>query len=1673
MSTRVVYPWIAINDEMNDDYRNTVVEIGLNHLNAATPDLAAHAKRVLSHYVRIRGFRSNWVDNAPVGRCLPTVIIAFTRNDKVTSTVIALWAEAKVDVIMELSAASENVLFAPYDNFDWEDAVQGFVQDQTLSDLQDVAERLCEGREEVEQDHLRLAAYWLSGVQSSRLLVEQESGESRDVFVQIAPDISPSSDPSPERSVDAVQSMQNGHDDHYPQEVTVDMPQLSAAPSGLAMNDLSALSLDELDQAVIGQAEKTSEIHQTLLVSVAKLHTALTVSNITVAAELQTLILPKFELWRQSREFLFRYLRSAHLGLEQATQERPDLAKELLPILPIPEELNEDIEPVLEYISATIRRVRQYDADRAKLIEGASVKQLELDDILRKLTLWGDGDSEEALDVAHFDMEILAHLTIKEIQDVDNRIKFDLDRFRGKLEQAELANRGRLVAYANLVKRLDVSLGSGPLSVSALLADVDRYLLELTIEERKATEYSLSRLVEEHRMGQERQAEKLAAALHQAWNDQQCVDLVCELISDHRNLDACLLLLSAIEVHSPTFQLELSSDLFHGLHNGLVTLAQGQDCWLWSRIAARILPHLDMCDSSSHAELALLTLAAHVYAPDSLPASFLWQVSHEWPRPDMQSWSTIWRAMRDGVTVRIDTDTATARLRSDLDVARDFAENVFERQTTGLYIKAGSVADRKYRKVLNSHLLPDVEKYHVQLRKLEVALMSAQTAKIGSIRARIAESALELDDLCSRDAVKVLFEQGLAADGMDNFHAFHGKKTMSILNDALSATARYARALLAFSDAMLNPETEIDPTNLRAELDAAAMLSPSALSWIETIEMSVHGPAVKEDATLPEVDITILECITGQAESARRFPRLAGSMVQQSFSWPTLLERLLFELSHPVADATEAARILIDSEAPNQALLFAEELPVELQKEAIALSEELRRKFETLRNELIRLGGDPSVVTDAIIRLHMWGYAIKSITLDIDELRVQAEHNREKKEQQTLRLLSKMQQLESTVWEHKQTMPADAFTILRTGLSRARDLLASFGPETVIERFVKEIDYRVQHRSWSSIHDLKQAVEALSDAGQDEDVRHGQGMSIDSVVQHLRNGSLDKLRLNPKDFEPSRIDTRIAVCESWIYIRDNVSEFVSEKLHDADKTAIGRLFADFAKMTSMKIARTIHDQPRAFSDPVMHSVFELITPKTVALDRDCTMVCLPGGKPNAVFLGLLDELLEGHGWLTDGGYVFLFAPGVPHDLYRRLQGDYGQRGLVIINEQTLIDLLLAEADALIPLGRLRSLMLNARGAQNIDIFKVNQLVHARTSIFVGRDALVSKIVSSGENYVLYGGRRIGKSSVLQEVRRQLDAGKIRVVYHSFEGESDRSDRGSARTIGRKLGLDIAGFEEFKSAMELYLTQDPTAHVVFLFDEIDGYITRNPERHILIESLRTLSDQFDDRLRVVAAGFVELYKCVKGQGPYSPNSDPWTRMFNDELGPLPNLRPSQAEKIVQVGFKEILGWNFESHRVPQLIVERTGGHPAFVQYFCLKLQRRIGTRSDRIVRIGDIDAVFEDVDPTGSFISHVKDTLFVNNIEDAFGQYLLLYLAVENNEASQFTFKQAQECAELFGVKVPLERLNRNLDLLTITSVIRATSPGIYEFSVPDYPSILARLGDTHSLDELEYRITGE
>ena len=124
MPEKQVHLWIAVNEVMRDDYRETVVELALQHLPHASADLRRFARQTLSKGIRIRGFRS--VEKAPVRAAKGPIIERMQSRPDIASVVICLWAGAAQDFVDQVREAGEQTGFSFLSDWSWEQAREGF-----------------------------------------------------------------------------------------------------------------------------------------------------------------------------------------------------------------------------------------------------------------------------------------------------------------------------------------------------------------------------------------------------------------------------------------------------------------------------------------------------------------------------------------------------------------------------------------------------------------------------------------------------------------------------------------------------------------------------------------------------------------------------------------------------------------------------------------------------------------------------------------------------------------------------------------------------------------------------------------------------------------------------------------------------------------------------------------------------------------------------------------------------------------------------------------------------------------------------------------------------------------------------------------------------------------------------------------------------------------------------------------------------------------------------------------------------------------------------------------------------------------------------------------------------------------------------------------------------------
>lgn len=1632
MPEKPILPWISVNNYMQDEYRATVVDLALRHLAHASKDLREFAKRKLSEAVAVRGFRS--FDRAPVDVARPYVVKEMKQAPGVATAIICLWAESERKLIQELQVAAEAEGLRFHAGWSWQEAQAGFCPFEEMTSLAKCTEMLTEDKSSPEADHLWLAALWLS-----RALISAPSGAVLE---------SSASSSREEISID--------RDEISPERV-----------SGTTEEPVDpGETLIALRQSVQECGDAVQRAHKTTIVKAQAVLKAVEASD-PAKSEAQLVVLQDaLAVWQDEENFLDEVVQQAQRRLFLELEVRPDLDLNVSMSALLDRKEPKHISSVVaaERVSLALNRVLEYDREKQDVLDQLDQIHTSVVGLQNDIAQWMQDESFDIEGAFPFEGDE-AEVTLTEARASLEQAIAGRDKLEARRSQLRELSLNRIATMINRLQELGVPTETNIVDDFTLGALTSSRLIDLTSHKLWLIEQALVKEVDQQEMKAKATApDTLAAELQSEWDGEKFVGLLDRLAGEKRDVEGVLLLLGASATHPRAKSLNLPRSVVRSLLRGIGQLSRRVRLFeLLNLLAPDLLKGWETTDEIAQAELCLVFLAGQ-YSRHRLPSRFLWQLSVEWPVDGMSNWNRLWQSALMDEPLSVITVDQDDDWMSRLEQARSRAAQMMAREH-GVFVRLNSLKSRRHAALLRDEIMPDFLSCFNQLQKIEADMQSAAQHELYPLLAQLEELVTgELTRALHEDTLIEIYEAGAVEVGIDDSNPFHRRTALRVLEDCARSIQDYGQALLEFGRIQVQHDTKVTREALRSELTVLPELTSLGQAALEQIAQGVEGEMSEwhEETARSLAAQQLSHELLSQAVYVSRFPRVVGYLTGARLDWTRLLERLLNDLAEPI-DPDGAALLLIEQEAPNQVLLLTQYVSLDIQKQAQSLKRDKEQEVGALETGLIKAGGRvEDLFSDRELgRWRLVGQELK------ERLAVQEALRRDEEQQiqnQAHQLRHTINTLDMTLFEARGTIPTDVYQMVEQGLNLARKATGTDVLFEAVETYLQEIRYRLEHQSWP-LAELQKAISQLEQAVAGESRDKGVTIGAEEVLNLLERGELRQLDLNPGAVTTSEVETRCELLRNWLSVRA-LPTLMSEDLEVAERTAIQTLVRYFARMVVLKRTRAPGGKPLAYEDPIVYSYWELQYPKTAVLDNKCILVALPGEPPSARDLKELEYFLEEKERL-ETFFVFLFAPGCTPAINRRLRSSYQNRGLVIIDEPAILDMVLAETEFSNPLGRLRPMMLNALGAEKVDVFKINQLVKSRTDIFVGRETLVDRIASSGDNYAVYGGRRIGKSSVLAAVEDRLKRRGIQVVFHSFEGDKNCSDNASARKLARLLKLDSAVRDvgDFKPALQAYLEATPDVSLVLLIDEVDRYILDNPDRHVLIETLRALSDRYGSRFRVVIAGFMKLHDCLHGRGPYTPASDPWGRMLND-IGPLENLRPVNAERIVREGFISVLGWKFENEAIPQRIVELTGGHPAFVQYFCLKLQQHVAQRRDRLVRLEDVEAVFANRDPEQSFIAYVRKTLEMN-LKDPISRYLILWLAAESSEAQGFTLDQMRELASLSRSPIPEERLNRSLERLSVTRVVKARALEVYEFSVPDYPLILDRLGETVHLDKLE------
>ena len=335
------------------------------------------------------------------------------------------------------------------------------------------------------------------------------------------------------------------------------------------------------------------------------------------------------------------------------------------------------------------------------------------------------------------------------------------------------------------------------------------------------------------------------------------------------------------------------------------------------------------------------------------------------------------------------------------------------------------------------------------------------------------------------------------------------------------------------------------------------------------------------------------------------------------------------------------------------------------------------------------------------------------------------------------------------------------------------------------------------------------------------------------------------------------------------------------------------------------------------------------------------------------------------------------------------------------------------------------------------------------SRFFGREREISRVLGKLETtFAITGIRRIGKTSLLKEIkRRMIDQGEDpqRIVW------MDCSNISSLRSFAQEIVMQLH-FRELDllkgRRQQLFTLSDFLkrmskmygGQITIFLDEVDKLLSGPREVRDILSTLRASVHTGD--CRCIAAGFQTLMNAL------SDSKSPFYRGF--EPLPLGTFSERETENLV-LGPMKSLGVQFENEQsIVTRIQDDTRGHPHLVQYYCSELINQLERNETLTVKLSDLSAIYVSNGLKEETYNDFRDNLLSQD-------KLLVYVLLLSFPDTKETFTQEEMFGSLRrqGIGLSNEEIDRTCDRLVLAGVF-IRDGNKYGFALPILSAILRK-----------------
>jgi hypothetical protein len=350
------------------------------------------------------------------------------------------------------------------------------------------------------------------------------------------------------------------------------------------------------------------------------------------------------------------------------------------------------------------------------------------------------------------------------------------------------------------------------------------------------------------------------------------------------------------------------------------------------------------------------------------------------------------------------------------------------------------------------------------------------------------------------------------------------------------------------------------------------------------------------------------------------------------------------------------------------------------------------------------------------------------------------------------------------------------------------------------------------------------------------------------------------------------------------------------------------------------------------------------------------------------------------------------------------------------------------------------------------------------SKFFGRRSEINKVLQHPDtNYLFIGIRRIGKTSLLKEIQRQMDqldppdANQIRRVYVDCTviGSEDEFLRTLASRLDpSEMKMLMGRAEKSKRYQRMMFDRFADLHggpITFLVDELDrllAYVSPNSD---LFDVLRAASNA--GQARFIMAGFRRTMKAATNM------ASPFFNLATDiRLG---RFKRTEINEMVLGPFERLRTTVQNRDSIVNRITRETASLPNYVQFYCKTLLEQLDESGQETITEENLKYVYENRE----FRDFILDT-FMSNTEPLERALVYVLISEDNSPTRRQNFSQRGMDGLLKKRKLDLkyEQLDfacRNLEVAGVFSEVGKN----FEFAVPLLQQILRETRDVDFLFE--------